>query len=141
MGFKSFKLSKRHAAKTLTWRTLGSLDTFLITGFISCNLSTGIQIAGFEIITKSVIYYIHERLWFKTGVKNANTRHILKTFSWRTIGTTDTFILVWIFVGDPSVGLKIGIIELITKMFLFYAHEKIWYKINYGLNFRNRARS
>lgn len=59
-------------------------------------------------------------------------RHILKTITWRIIGTIDTIMLAWLITGDPSTGLKIGGIEVITKMILYYLHERVWYKIPFG---------
>lgn len=59
-------------------------------------------------------------------------RHILKTITWRIIGTIDTIVLAWLITGDPSTGLKIGGIEVITKMILYYIHERVWYKIPFG---------
>ena len=61
------------------------------------------------------------------------TRSILKTLSWRIVGTLDTMFLGWIITGDPTVGLKIGALELITKFVLYYFHERIWLKIKYGI--------
>jgi uncharacterized membrane protein len=73
-------------------------------------------------------------------MKNTNKRHIIKTFSWRSIATIDTFILSWIITGNPITGLKIGVIEVFTKMLLYYGHEKLWYRINFGLNKRNKIK-
>lgn len=62
-------------------------------------------------------------------------RHILKTISWRLIGTIDTIFLGWLVTGTLSFGLAIGGIELLTKSILYYAHERFWYKhINYGID-------
>jgi uncharacterized membrane protein len=55
-------------------------------------------------------------------------RHILKTISWRIIGTIDTMILSWIITGSWKWGLAIGGTEVITKMVLYYLHERVWYK-------------
>ena len=55
-------------------------------------------------------------------------RHIYKTISWRVIGTIDTMILGWIVTGNPLTGLKIGALEVLTKMTLYFLHERIWYK-------------
>ncbi|WP_317166894.1 DUF2061 domain-containing protein [Winogradskyella litoriviva] len=63
---------------------------------------------------------------------------MLKTFSWRGVGTLDTIILGWIITGNPLTGLKIGGAEVITKMLLYFGHEKLWYRINYGLDQRKR---
>tara|TARA_Y100000389_G_scaffold204996_1_gene261767 strand:+ start:1468 stop:1920 length:453 start_codon:yes stop_codon:yes gene_type:complete len=60
-------------------------------------------------------------------------RHLAKTISWRVIGTIDTIILSWIISGDPLIGLSIGAAEVITKMTLYFLHERIWFKIPWGI--------
>ena len=61
-------------------------------------------------------------------------RHLAKTISWRIIGTLDTIILSGIITGSWEIGLAIGGIELITKMVLYYLHERAWYKFSrFGL--------
>ena len=65
-------------------------------------------------------------------------RHILKTISWRIIGTIDTIILSWIITGDIKVGMAIGGVEVITKMALYFFHERVWYKFSkFGVNDKN----
>ena len=56
----------------------------------------------------------------------SKTRSILKTLSWRIVGTLDTMFLGWVITGDPTVGLKIGALELVTKFVLYYFHEKLY---------------
>lgn len=61
-------------------------------------------------------------------------RHIAKTVSWRIIGTLDTFILSWIITGNIKVGLTIGGVEVVSKMILYFLHERAWYKFSkYGV--------
>jgi len=55
-------------------------------------------------------------------------RHILKTISWRIIGTLDTIFLGWLVTGEFNTGLAIGGIEVVTKSILYYGHERMWYK-------------
>ena len=55
-------------------------------------------------------------------------RHILKTISWRIIGTIDTIVLSGIITGSGVLGLTIGGVEVITKMVLYFLHERAWYK-------------
>lgn len=57
-------------------------------------------------------------------------RHILKTITWRVIGTIDTMVIAWIISGDPMIGISIGGLELFTKMILYYVHERAWYKFS-----------
>jgi uncharacterized membrane protein len=127
---------RRHIAKTLTWRAVGTLDTVLISWMITGNPLTGMKIGLSEVVTKMVLYYLHERLWFRVRLVESQKRHILKTLSWRAIGTLDTIILSWIITGNPLMGLKIGTVEVITKMVLYYLHERTWYNLNYGLGNR-----
>ena len=60
-------------------------------------------------------------------------RHILKTITWRIVGTIDTILLGWAISGDVSIGLTVGGFELFTKMILYYLHERIWYKSDFGV--------
>ena len=56
----------------------------------------------------------------------------MKPFSCSTIS--------WIISGNPFTGLKIGFAELITKMVLYYLHERAWYKIDFGLEKRRQRK-
>ncbi|THD68114.1 DUF2061 domain-containing protein [Robertkochia marina] len=134
------KISKRHLAKTVTWRFIGTLDTMLLGWLISGNPMAGVKIGFAEVITKMVLYYLHERVWFRFNFPDSRPRHLIKTLSWRAIGTLDTMVLAWIITGNPMTGLQIGGAEVITKMILYYLHERGWYRINYGLDQRNKIR-
>jgi uncharacterized membrane protein len=69
-----------------------------------------------------------------TQTKVSVKRHLAKTITWRIIGTIDTIIISWLITGKLSLGLTIGGIEIITKMVLYYSHERAWYKwIKFGL--------
>lgn len=61
-------------------------------------------------------------------------RHLLKTITWRLVGTIDTILLSWLISGDPLVGLSIGGAEVITKMVLYYFHERVWYHYDFGVH-------
>jgi adenylylsulfate kinase len=65
-------------------------------------------------------------------------RNVLKTISWRVVGSLDTVALGWLITGKFSVGAKIGLTELLTKMLLYYFHERGWQKINFGLPSKRR---
>jgi len=56
---------RRHVAKALSWRVVGTLDTFLLASLFTGSLELGAIIGGTEVITKTVLYYIHERVWYK----------------------------------------------------------------------------
>lgn len=59
-------------------------------------------------------------------------RSILKTISWRTLGTIDTIIISWFVVGDINFAVTIGGVEVFTKMILYFFHERAWNKTNFG---------
>ncbi len=59
-------------------------------------------------------------------------RSILKTISWRIVGTIDTIIISWVLTGEIKTALAIGSVELITKMILYFGHERVWNLINFG---------
>jgi uncharacterized membrane protein len=56
---------KRHIAKTISWRVVGTLDTILISGLVTGSWGAGLTIGGIEIFTKMVLYFFHERVWYK----------------------------------------------------------------------------
>lgn len=65
-------------------------------------------------------------------------RHIAKTVTWRIIASVTTFILAWFFFRhDPLVAEKatgVAIAETVIKMALYYFHERIWYRFNFGVS-------
>lgn len=60
-------------------------------------------------------------------------RNIVKTISWNIIGSLDTIILIWIVTGKLNLGAELGLIEFLTKMLLYYTHERFWQKTRFGL--------
>lgn len=53
-------------------------------------------------------------------------RSIIKAISWRVVGTVDTVIIAWFITGEVTMALSIGSVEVVTKMVLYYGHERIW---------------
>ncbi len=64
--------------------------------------------------------------------KETNTRSIVKTISWRILATVTTVTLVYIFIGDVSIALSVGGIEVFLKMLIYFLHERAWDKIKFG---------
>ncbi len=130
---------KRHIAKAITWRIVGTIDTMFLAWIISGDPLIGVKVGFAEVLTKMLLYYLHERVWFKVNlskdgrVLESRKRHLAKTVTWRLVGTLDTMFLAWIISGDPLIGLKVGFAEVLTKMLLYYLHERAWYRINFGL--------
>nr|WP_294776591.1 DUF2061 domain-containing protein [uncultured Flavobacterium sp.] len=130
---------KRHIAKAITWRIVGTIDTMLLAWLISGNPLIGLKIGLSELLTKMFLYYLHERAWFKINLskdgilRESRKRHIAKTVTWRMVGTLDTMLVAWFISGNPFIGLKVGLAEISTKMILYYLHERVWYRSKFGL--------
>ena len=75
-------------------------------------------------------------------MKVSYKRHLAKTITWRIVGTIDTILLSWLITGNLTVGLTIGGIEVMSKMILYFVHERVWYKwIKFGLRKENETES
>ena len=59
-------------------------------------------------------------------------RSLVKTISWRVIGTLDTIVISYLITGETNLALSIGFVELITKMLLYFFHERAWNRIKWG---------
>ena len=66
-------------------------------------------------------------------------RSIVKTLSWRVLATTDTFIIAYLvtyFVlgeAEPGIAGTIAGVEVMTKLVLYYVHERGWAQITWGV--------
>ena len=60
------------------------------------------------------------------------SRSLLKSVSWRILGTIDTIIISYLITGTLEFALRIGFVELLTKMGLYFLHERLWNKIKWG---------
>ncbi len=61
--FRGAETHTRSVLKAISWRTLGTLDTFAISWFFTGKIEIAGSIAGLEIVTKIAWYYLHERVW------------------------------------------------------------------------------
>jgi len=59
-------------------------------------------------------------------------RSFVKAVSWRFTGSLDTMIISFLVTGRMKWALSISGIELFTKIFLYYVHERAWNKIPFG---------
>jgi uncharacterized membrane protein len=62
----------------------------------------------------------------------SHIRSILKAVSWRTGGTVVTFLTAWLLVGTVDTAIKIGVLDTIFKIGVFYVHERLWNRFNFG---------
>lgn len=59
-------------------------------------------------------------------------RSLVKTISWRAVGTITTVAISYIITGTMALAFSIGGIELVSKMVLYFFHERAWEKIKWG---------
>ena len=55
-------------------------------------------------------------------------RSLIKTLSWRLIASLDTLAISWLLTGSFVIAGSIMSLEILTKMVLYYLHEKAWFK-------------
>ena len=58
---------KRHIAKTFTWRLIATGTTIILAWIISGDPMIGLKVGGWEFFIKMLLYYIHERAWYKVN--------------------------------------------------------------------------
>ncbi len=65
------------------------------------------------------------------GLKAGGTKEsILKSISWRIVGTLDTMVISYLLTGELELAMSIGGIEVVSKMILYFFHERAWSKIS-----------
>jgi uncharacterized membrane protein len=127
----------RSIAKAVSWRATGTLDTFVLGWLITGHAGTAGTIAATEVATKVALYYLHERAWayvrrHRVG-PDSHARSVAKAISWRATGTLDTFLISWLITGHLGQAGGIAATEVMTKLALYYLHERGWARIGWGL--------
>ena len=62
-------------------------------------------------------------------------RSLYKTISWRVIASLDTFFISWLVTGYFLLASTIASVEVITKMGLYYFHERAWLRVRFRSSF------
>ena len=63
---------------------------------------------------------------------DSNNRSIAKTISWRLTGSFSTFMISYLILGSFSIAGSIAIVQIIANTILYYLHERVWNKIDWG---------
>jgi uncharacterized membrane protein len=66
------------------------------------------------------------------AMREAHSRSFFKAVSWRVTGTLDTFLISFLVTGKAAIAGSIAATELVTKIALYYGHERIWTFIPWG---------
>jgi uncharacterized membrane protein len=123
----------RALTKAVTWRAIGTADTYLWSWLITGHAGEAGAIAVIETVTKIGIYYVHERLWrLLKWAPDARRRSLAKAISWRVLGSLDTFLISLLVTGSGQHAATIAFAEAATKVFLYYLHERAWRRVSWG---------
>lgn len=68
------------------------------------------------------------------GPRTTRRRSLAKTLTWRVTATTDTFLISLLITGSFAWASSIASIEVLTKMFLYYGHERVWARMGWGVD-------
>ncbi len=77
-----------------------------------------------------VLFHSKSDQYYKRG--ETKRRSIVKAITWRTLGTLDTIVISYFLTGEIKTAISIGGIEIFTKMFLYFFHERTWNTIKWG---------
>ena len=123
----------RSVAKAASWRVVGTLDTFIWSLIITGKPFNAGAIASMETVTKIGLFYVHERVWhILPWGRESRARALIKALTWRLVGSSDTFLLSWLVTGKAHQAASIAAAEFLTKIGLFYGHERVWRWISWG---------
>lgn len=59
-------------------------------------------------------------------------RSIVKALSWRVVGTVDTLLVSYFLTGKIALAASIASVDFLTKLVLYFFHERVWNKIKWG---------
>ena len=65
-------------------------------------------------------------------MSDTSVRSLAKAVSWRVTGTIDTFLISWLITGQILLASGIAFTEIMTKIVLFWLHERVWARIKWG---------
>ena len=65
-------------------------------------------------------------------IRESHKRSLIKAISWRVTGSVDTFILSWLITGSVKFAGSIASVEVVTKIVLYYFHERAWALVPWG---------
>jgi hypothetical protein len=69
--------------------------------------------------------------WALNNTETA-VRSLVKAYSYRCCGTVTTIVISYIITGQFIVSLGIGATEMIVKPFIYWPHERVWSRVNWG---------
>jgi uncharacterized membrane protein len=56
---------KRHLAKAISYRCIGTSQTMIISYILTGNIVIASSVGVIELCIKPIVYFLHERVWYK----------------------------------------------------------------------------
>ena len=69
---------------------------------------------------------VAKKLFSANSGKDSNAKSLLKSISWRIVGTIDTIVISYLVTGQLVMAVSIGSVEVVSKILLYYLHERVW---------------
>ena len=123
----------RALAKAVSWRVVGTLDTFIWSLLISHQAFQASSITSADFLVKVPLYYVHERAWRHIAwAPDSHARSLVKALSFRVFAGVSTFLISLVVTARLDSAISITSAETITKIVLYYLHERGWRLIPWG---------
>ncbi len=78
------------------------------------------------------LFRSRKKSYKQSVVRDRPLRSIMKAITWRIVGTLDTIVLSYFVTGKMIAAVTIGSFEVVTKMILYFLHERLWAIIRWG---------
>jgi len=72
------------------------------------------------------IDYLYKQKQAVVQNRKSHTISLYKAVSWRIIGSLDTIFISFFITGKWNFAISIGVVEVFTKIMLFYLHDRTW---------------
>jgi sulfate adenylyltransferase large subunit len=66
-----------------------------------------------------------------------HARSLVKAVSWRATGSLDTFIVAFVITRSPKIAGSVAVTEILTKIIIYYCHERVWAWVPWGKQSRS----
>ena len=130
---------KRTVIKTLTYRLVTFVFTYLITMMFTNESSTSAAMAVLSLTVGALAFYVHERLWTRVkwgnlGGIDRKIRSVAKTITFRIWAVFIVFVLGLAFGLTSNDALSLTVVLNIMYLLSHYANERVWNRIKWGKN-------
>lgn len=120
---------KKSMLKSLVWRIMGVVILATITWIFTHSWITVGLITIIHHATFLLVFYLHERLWFRFNMKKEKLRRVLKALTYEVIlGMGIGGLIVLFITGEWSKVSQITLTYTVVKLVTYYIYEKMWTK-------------